>query len=239
MKKLQESAHWPNNAMKVFYMLFGILGIVGIGLFAFSMSESEGDETGRISARTTNNIGLLLGRAIPITIGDPGAPAQMVVFSDFQCPYCARFSLEVKPRLVSDLVSTGKLYITLYDFPMTNIHKHATVAAMAARCAGDQDKYWEYHDLLFTRLSEWSARPDAPLDDFDRYAVELGLNRATFSRCLEGKQYAEVVDANRRFGEELRVTGTPTVFLNGRRVPGNVVLNYEALANLIEEEVGA
>src|SRR5690606_31043959 len=108
-------------------------------------------------------------------------------------------------------------------------------AARAARCAGDQGRYWEYHDALYARQARWSGRSSTPLNDFEEYAAELGLDRAAFSACLRSDRHAEVVTANIMLGERLGVRGTPTVIVNGRRVER---WGYPELSELIKREAG-
>jgi len=111
------------------------------------------------------------------------------------------------------------------------------VAARAARCAGDQGKFWEYHDLLFGQQSRWSTKPSVPIKQFEEYAAQLGLDTQAFGQCLNSDRHADVVSANRLLGEQLGVNGTPTVIINNKRVQRP--LDYGELSELIEREAGA
>lgn len=223
---------------KIFYVVLAVVAIVGVGALGYAMRGGSA-VTEPVELTGIENVRDLVARAKPIEVGDPSAPARMVVFSDFQCPFCGQFALQMKPRLIENLVETGKLHIAFYDFPLGGGHRHSFTAARASRCAGDQGMYWEYHDLLYGQQSRWSPKPSTPLADFEEYAEMVGLDKAAFSSCLRSDRHAEEVTANRMLGEQLGVNGTPTVILNNRRIPGNMTLNYEAIAELIEGEAGA
>lgn len=113
------------------------------------------------------------------------------------------------------------------DFPLTHIHPQAHAAAQAARCAGDQDKYWEYHDVLFTHTD--ALEPD----QLKGYATDLGLDSATFATCLDTRIHAAAVDRDVALAAELGITGTPAFFVNGRFVSG--AQSYETFVEVIEE----
>jgi protein-disulfide isomerase len=178
----------------------------------------------------------LVALAQGISRGDPNAPVTVVEFGDYQCPGCGQFAQFVEPLMVDEYVETGKARFVFYDFPLVGIHPNAFLAARAARCAGDQDRYWEYHDLLFVNQPIWSAAPN-PISLFSTYADQAGLDGGGFEGCLKSDDHAETVTLNMRLGEELGVASTPTVMVNGgsgvaRRVNGG---SYEALAQVIEE----
>ncbi len=113
------------------------------------------------------------------------------------------------------------------DFPLTHIHPQAHAAAQAARCAGDQNKYWEYHDVLFAHTD--ALEPD----QLKGYAADLGLDSATFAICLDTRIHAAAVDRDVALAAELGITGTPAFFVNGRFVSG--AQSYETFVEVIEE----
>lgn len=170
----------------------------------------------------------LIQQAQGITKGDPDAPVQIIEFGDFQCPGCRGFALNVLPTLEAEYIDTGLARLTFYDFPLTNAHLHAVLAARAARCAGDQDRYWDYHDVLFGRQAEWSAERTAT-DEFVEYAGLLSLDADAFEACLMSDRFAAEVSAGARLGRELRVSSTPSVFVNGTRVQSNTAAGVSEL----------
>jgi protein-disulfide isomerase len=160
------------------------------------------------------------------TLGEASAPVEIVEFSDFQCPYCARASSTVKQVLER---YAGRVRLTFRHYPLTVIHKDAAKAAEAASCAGDQKRFWEMHDRLF-------ANPQAlRVTDLKKAAADLGLDSAKFDACLENGQHTSTWKRDLRAGQDYGVGGTPTFFINGRLVPGSPTV--EAFAVLIEQEL--
>jgi len=152
------------------------------------------------------------------SIGDPNAPVTIVEYTDFQCPFCSRHFQETYPQIRENYVDEGLVHYVFKDFPLNNIHPQASLAAQAARCAGDQESFVEMHDLLFARQNEWSGK--SPTDIFAGYAEELGIDRAAFEQCLADGTHADAVDADLQEGVQLGVTGTPAFFINGYPVSG-------------------
>jgi protein-disulfide isomerase len=152
-------------------------------------------------------------------LGSEHAPITIVEFSDFQCPYCQ--------QSVKVLKALRKLYgerirIVYRDYLGPN-HRYALKAAEAARCAGEQGKFWEYHDLLFDRQSSGSW-------DFLALAKELGLQREAFEACQDSGRYREQISKDLQDGLQLGITSTPTFFINGRPLVGAQPLaNFQAL----------
>lgn len=107
----------------------------------------------------------------------------------------------------------GKIRLVYKDFPL-EVHAGARPAAEAARCAGVQGRFWEYHDLLFL------AQPDFSREDLVRYGARLGLDRAAFVSCLESGRFRQAVQADLSEGQAAGVRGTPTFLINGRRLVG-------------------
>jgi len=115
------------------------------------------------------------------------------------------------------------------DFPLTSIHPQAFKAAEAAHCAGEQGKYWEYHDKLFA--NQQALQPDA----LKKHAADLGLDAARFDTCLDSNKYGDQVRADLDAGTRIGVGSTPAIFINGRLVSG--AQPYETFAAIIEEEL--
>jgi protein-disulfide isomerase len=206
--------------MKPFYAvmaLIAVLGVVGI-LLATRSGGSGGMATEPLDLRQMNDASTLLDRAQGVTAGPDDAPVQILVFSDYQCPGCAHWATQIEPMIKSEFVATGKVRLTYYDFPLGGNFKHSFVASRAARCAGDQGRFWEYHDGLMAQQQQWSYSGSTPTSYFISLASSLGVEQRQFESCLRSDAHAEVVTANRVLGETLGVTGTPTVFLNGRQL---------------------
>ena len=158
--------------------------------------------------------------------GNPDAPVTMETFSDFQCPFCGRFSAETLPGLLENQIAGGEVVMVFYDFPLNSIHPQAAAAANAARCAGERGAaaYWAMHDRLFVSISDWSN--SQANDVFAAYAEELGLGGADFTACLAENRHAATVDADLALGQSRGVGSTPTFFLNDQPLIGAYPLDY-------------
>lgn len=144
------------------------------------------------------------------SVGPASAPVTIVEFSDFQCPYC-KLSVPLMKEILAKY--PDKVKVVYRDYPGPN-HPHAQQAAEAAQCAGDQGKFWEYHDSLFDRQAPGTGW------NFTELAKEIGLNQDAFATCLNTGRYREEVAKDLRDGFKLGVTSTPTFFINGRPLVG-------------------
>ena len=167
----------------------------------------------------------------PVTDGDPAlgapdAPVTIVAFSDFQCPFCAR----VEPALKALHAKFGdSVRIVWKDFPLTSIHPDAFKAAEASHCAGDQSRYWDYHDRLFANQEAMGV------SELKAHAAALGIDPITFAACLDSSKYASRVQSDLDSGARAGVQATPTLFVNGRTLHGAQPL--EILAGIVDEEL--
>jgi protein-disulfide isomerase len=146
-------------------------------------------------------------------MGDPNAPVTIVEFGDYQCPGCGQFARDFKPAVELALVQSGRASFTFHDYPLVAIHPHAFIAARAARCAEDQERFWDYHNALFRTQTLWSPEAD-PTGLFERYAEDLGLDAGEFRSCLHSDRHADLVSANMRLAEAIGVPQTPTILVN-------------------------
>lgn len=139
--------------------------------------------------------------------GDRKARLVLIEFSDFQCPFCARFVHETLPEIEKDYIKTGKLKYVFRDFPITAAHKDALKAAQAAGCALDQGKYWEMHDRLFENQTAFTVY------NLMQRAEAIGLKKETFQQCLNNNEYETEVQSDFADGLKAGVNQTPTFFL--------------------------
>jgi len=157
--------------------------------------------------------------------GDPDAPVTVIEFSDFQCPFCSRFFDQTLPLIQQNYIDTGKIKFVYRDFPLDSIHPNARPAHIAAECADDQGKFWEYHDILFERVGEWQSLPNSSLGDkFVEFADELQLGQTNFISCLQSETVAQEVQSDYLDGERYGVTGTPAFFV-GTEKDGFVLIS--------------
>ncbi|OGV95672.1 hypothetical protein A2W24_05380 [Microgenomates group bacterium RBG_16_45_19] len=149
--------------------------------------------------------------------GQDGAKVTVVEFTDYQCPFCERYFTETYGQLAKQYVDNGQVRYILRDLPLP-FHPNAKPAALAARCAGEQDGYWEMHDLLFAKQDEWIDGD--PKEKFVSYAGEAGLNTGQFTTCYEGGKYNSEIEADAALAAEVGASGTPTFFINREVVVG-------------------
>src|SRR5262249_39481505 len=138
--------------------------------------------------------------------GNPNAKLVLVEFGDFQCPVCQRHALTTQPELDKRFVETGQVRWVGQHFPR-RIHPHAPVAAAAAECAGDQDKFWAMHHRLFEQMEQWSSGAD-PDTALLRLAADLELDRAKFTACLTSRKALERVLRDLYDGQAIGIRGT-------------------------------
>jgi protein-disulfide isomerase len=169
-------------------------------------------------------------------MGDPDAAVTIVEFTDYQCPYCSRHSIDTMPRIVSEFVDTGRVYYVLKDLPLDQLHPDARAAAEAARCAGDQDAYWEMHDAVFANQSEWAGQGEVAKELFVSYAADIGLDESDMTACLESGRHQEDVALNVAEARALGVSGTPMFFVNGYPLNGARPFEHFELAIQYAEE---
>jgi protein-disulfide isomerase len=151
--------------------------------------------------------------------GDPNAPVTMVEYSDYQCPFCARYFVQTEPAINESFVRTGQVQVIFRDFPIEGLHPNAPAAHVASLCIADQGAplYWEMHGKLFQTQDEWSGSAD-PLPIFERLATEIGADLDAYTACLENDQEAKQawIDAAIAEGQAAGVSGTPSFnFLGG------------------------
>jgi protein-disulfide isomerase len=160
--------------------------------------------------------------------GDPNAPITIVEFSDFQCPFCQRAHPVVK-ELLSRYPTQVKL--AYRDFPLRQIHPQADAAAEAARCAGEQGKFWQFHDRLF------ESNRALDLAAFADHAAAIGMDQGRFVDCLAADKFQSQIEQDLQDGTRVGVNGTPGFFINGVMVTGAQPL--AVFERVVQEELDA
>ena len=169
---------------------------------------------GRVaSAPTAGPVRTSVGEAP--TLGRADAPVTIVEFSDYQCPFCQRFFATTLSTIRREYVDAGKVRYVFRDNPLDQLHPNARKAAEAAHCAGDQGKYWEMHDTLFTTKA-------LTLAQLAEHAQSIGLDEAKFRECLTSGRHAARIDRSLAEGAAAGVQGTPG-FVIGKTKSGDVV----------------
>ena len=146
--------------------------------------------------------------------GNPDAPVELVEWSDFECPFCARHAAETGPALDAQYISTGRMLHIFRNFPLS-FHPNAQPAALAAYCAGQSDPqyFWGMHDWLFANQAVWASSEDAPVQ-FRAQALALGVPEADFDACLTGPEATVAIGDDLAEGAQLQIAGTPAFYVN-------------------------
>ena len=223
--------------MSRFYFILGIIAVVGIAGVAVAVARSSANTASQpIVLEGLDDMQRLVEMAQGVTLGDPDAPIRIVEFGDYQCPGCGAFAQQVKPRINLAYIESGQASFVFYDFPLVQIHPNAFLAARAARCAGDQGRFWEYHDRLFAEQFRWSPSA-SPVGLFVGYAEDVVPDAGAFEDCLKSDRHADVVTANMRLGEELGVPSTPTVMISEGAGMARRLTNFDfaSIQEVVEE----
>lgn len=158
------------------------------------------------------------------TLGQGSARVEVTEYVDFECPVCASFATIQMPTIKDQLINTGKVRWRFRDYPLP-IHRYSRFAAHAAQCAGAQGRYFEMQDQLFTH-HQWAQTGKDPSSLFRTLAQSAGVDLNAYDTCMQEGKFAQRIEYSRQEGDSLRVDGTPTFFVNGkkmefRRLPGS------------------
>ena len=147
-------------------------------------------------------------------IGNSNAPITIIEFSDFQCPFCAKFHIQTLPKIMDEYIKEGKVKLVFRDFPIQSIHSNALLASVAAECANEQGKFKEMHDKLFENQNEWSSKDtDNLIILFNQYSLEMGIEKEKFDSCLKNGKYIKEIQKDLDDGRTYGVSGTPGFFI--------------------------
>jgi protein-disulfide isomerase len=192
-----------------------LIGMVTVGvlLMALALIRGQTQSIGEIVQITPVPRPMANG----VALGNPEAPVTIDVFEDFQCPACASYTEQVEHLIISTYVAAGQVYYVFHNFPFIDdgaSSKESDQAASASLCADEQDRFWDYHDMLF---ANWNGENVGAFADvrLKAFAETLGLDTQAFNECLDSARYMDVVNADYQLGTRMGVRGTPSVFVNG------------------------
>jgi protein-disulfide isomerase len=226
-KKISKSSFTISWALFLTTVPLAILVGLGIGYLLWGQAT---DQT------QTANQGEDQGEAVRYDVsadddpflGPEDAPVTIIMFSDFQCVYCQKwYTQTLQPLLVN---YPNQIRFVYRDFPLSSIHPAATTTAEAANCAGDQNKFWEFFNEVFTSTESLGDQA------IQNHAVAIGLNMDSFNQCLSSHKYQAEVEADFTYAANLGVQSTPTFFVNGLAVVG--AQPYSVFSSIVEKELG-
>jgi len=168
-----------------------------------------------------------------LALGDPNAPVTIDVFEDFQCPACQFFTQSVEPLIIDYLVKEGKARLVFHNYPFIDGDGafnggESDQAANAAMCANEQDKFWEMQAIIY---ANWNGENQGNLSNrkLQAFAETAGLDTDAFNACFSDKKYQDDIQTDFELGQQMGVSGTPSVFVNGQKVgqPGKIATFQE------------
>lgn len=175
-------------------------------------------------------------------IGDPNAPITIIEFSDFQCPFCERFSIQTLPVLEREYIDKGLVKLVFRDFPIQNIHPNAAITALAAECADDQGEFKMMHDVLFEKRTEWAgANSQEIVNMLIGYATDIGIDSEEFTDCVVTGRHVEEIGRDLADGRLYGVSGTPGFYIGNDQI-GYVQIQgaqpFESFKRVLDAQLG-
>ena len=189
------------------------------------------------NARTNNEKTAVIA-ALPqvsssdFVLGDQNAPVTIIEYGDFQCPFCGKFFKETELVLREKYIKTGKVKFIYRDFAF--LGQESLWAASAARCAGEQGKFWQYHDYLYGN-QRGENQGAFNKNNLKSFSAALGLDTEKFNICLDSEKYTDLIQKETKAGGESGVQGTPASFINGTLYPG--ALPIATFTQIIDNEL--
>lgn len=200
------------------------LGVIVAGFIWLIKSDVQNNQ------QTAANLEVDLTDGSDWVRGNEVAEVVVVEYSDFQCPACAAYE-PVVDRMLEEL--GDQVALVYRHYPLTSIHKNAQLAAQAAEAAGLQGKFWEMHDKLFLQQTVWSEVKD-PTDIFVEYALDIGVEKETFLADLTSDKVKDLVAEDVATGNRFGVQGTPTFYVNGKKMP--TVRSYNEFLQFVKDQ---
>ena len=217
------------------YLILGVCAVplVIAGILTFPSLLRVGD----IVKITPTTRPMEDGRAM----GDPNAPVVIETYEDFQCSACRTFTTDIEPRIVEAYVATGKAYYIYRHLPFLDnnlVTKESDQSANASMCAGDQGRFWDYHDMLF---ANWNGENQNAFSNkrLVAFAEALELDMNAFNQCFQENRFAAEIKADEDSAKSLQINGTPTVLVNGKTVAPGAFPTFELISQEVEAALSA
>lgn len=214
------------------YLIPGAVVLAGV-VIAVAVIYSVNGPSGNIEKSGTAAIGVMPEvTSSDFVLGEANAPVTVVEYGDFQCPFCGKFFKETEPALRENYIKTGKVKFIYRDFAF--LGQESTWAANAARCAGEQGKFWQYHDYLYGN-QRGENQGAFSKNNLKSFASALSLDKEKFNTCLDSDKYLEEIKKETKAGGEAGVQGTPANFVNGVLYVG--ALPSSTFTKIIDDEL--
>lgn len=233
MSKRQELREKHRKQQRQQKMVIIVMVIVGALLLATALIYPTLKPVGEVTTITPR----VFNSPVNMTsVGNPDAPVKVDVWEDFQCPACKSYSEQIEPAVIANYVETGKVLYTFRHYPFIDTQsatKESHQAANASMCAGAQGRFWDYHDMLFTN---WNGENQGAFNNkrLVAFAEALGLGMNEFNSCFDQNQYEAEIEKDFTDGQNIGVSGTPSVFVNGVQLTPGYIPSYDELSTAIE-----
>ena len=210
-------------------LLWIVAGLAIAGVMAFAFRPNQ--QTPAVDDTSASSLNQSLGEiSLDKSLGDENAPVVVVEYGDFQCPACQRFFAGPIRQLKDEYVQSGKVRFVFRQFAFLGYESQW--AAEASECANEQGRFWDYYDKLYREQNGENVGVFSK-DNLKGFAIDLGLDTAEFSQCLDSGRYTEKVQQETLEGQQAGVRGTPTVFVDGQYLENGG--SYPVLKAAIEE----
>lgn len=197
-----------HNRHKTRNVVIGLVAVAAFITIAFVVSQSNGSG---INSNASPQNGLKISSSNPV-LGSPSAPVTIFEFGDFQCPSCHQWFINTEPQIVKNLINTDQAKLVWKDFIIYG--PDSNKAAEAAYSAGEQGKFWQFYDLLYSRQGQadsgWASAAN-----LQKFAQSLGLNMTQFNQSFNSDKHAQLIHNNISDGQNLGAGGTPSFFVVG------------------------
>ena len=228
-------------------LLLCTLGFIGLGYMYFhgglpSMAGSQqamaqqqapapAANPSQQPAAPTGPVNVATGQ-FPV-LGKSSAKVKVIEFADLRCPFCERWYQDSEKQLITDYVNTGKIQFAFRNFAF--LGPESTTAAQAAVCANAQGAFWKFHDWMYEHQADESDTAYYSNDNLIKYATDLGMDKTKFTSCLTSTTAVNAVASDLADGQTAGVSGTPTIFVDGVAIVGDVP--YAQLKSAIDAEL--
>jgi protein-disulfide isomerase len=201
-----------------------VLGLGGLFVFAQSKNSKDGTNSSSSNASVSNH-----------SKGNNTKNVELLVYGDFECPACAQY-FPIEKQVTEKY--NDQIKFTFRHYPLDSIHPNARGAHRAAEAAGKQGKFFEMHDLLYENRNQWVELSNG-MPAFEQFATDLGLNIEQFKSDFEAEQTNATINADKKEGNSKDVSGTPTYFVNGKKIDNSQLTSFEGFSKVIDDAINS
>lgn len=208
------------------------VALILVGLIAIPTAQEANTPVGEFVQVTPISPASADGTAV----GDPESKVVIQIFEDFRCTACTYYSKNIEPQVIEEIIEEGKAYYVFHQYPFmddSSVYNDSDNAAQAAECAAEQNRFWEFKEMLFANVNH----VDGEFSDIRlaAFAEALDLDTDQFEACYQEKRYQDKINEDLALGKKMGITGTPTIFINGQNVSPGKVPTFDQINALVEE----